>query len=382
MSYNYSTFRDSNESSEGFLSAPAVVLITQKPKKRPIDYILPKEDGDVKVYWALRTLLVTLIVSILCAGCESWIMANENTVKNTLLQEQPTSTGNNANLNIWLNFKIELTYHAVFLASIGFLFFVVWDGVLHRNSIQCISVNFYLVGLLVYSVLQILQTDNDLNTIRPQLLNANVASNSGYFLAAQILLPCIIGIFIPIYGFLSYKMYGEFGWRAYRISGGAPKVTKAFNTYHMFLLLLKYSVFAGCGFLVIDVILTKVSANGKILIPVLGFIVGIITVVTGFYGVRYEHAVLVIVHIVGTLGIFAYMIYRMVTSFHRGGSDFQRTKIPFLAFGVMCALLLLAIVCFAVLCLHQFGVGVRYVLDQEKRKQKGNYVPPPIDLTD
>ncbi|KAJ3051714.1 hypothetical protein HDU99_008340, partial [Rhizoclosmatium hyalinum] len=96
-------------------------------------------------------------------------MANENTVKNTLLHEQPTSTGNNANLNIWLNFKIELTYHTVFLASIGFLFFVVWDGVLHRNSIQCISVNFYLVGLLVYSVLQILQTDNDLNTIRPQL---------------------------------------------------------------------------------------------------------------------------------------------------------------------------------------------------------------------
>ncbi|KAI9353692.1 hypothetical protein BDR26DRAFT_849057 [Obelidium mucronatum] len=338
------------------------------------DLFVPKETGDMKVLWAKRTLAAIGAVAFLSAACEIWIIVNEATIKNHLLG---SVTENGAN-DIWFNFKVELTYHSVFLASIGFWVFVLWNAIMHQNFIQIIAINFYNFGLFIYSILQIVQTANDLNNVRGQVKDPNVASNSGYFLAAQILLPSIIGLFIPIYCYLTFQLHREFGWRMYRITGGEKVVTRAFTSYHILLLLLKFSAFSGTAFIILTLVLTSITEKGRIVIPLVGALVGIATLVAGYYGARFEIKGLMAFSIIGSLTIFGYTISRFVDAFRRGGREFERAKIPFLMFGVLSELMWLLTIVFSVVCWRNFGkAGLKDVLDQESRRAKGKYQPPP-----
>ncbi|KAJ3032030.1 UNVERIFIED_CONTAM: hypothetical protein HDU68_008063 [Siphonaria sp. JEL0065] len=337
------------------------------------DFLIPKETGDMKVLWAIRTLVSISVVAFLCAACEVWIMVNEATIKNNLLG----SVKSNGAYDIWLNFKVELTYHSVFLVSIGFWVFIVHNAIMHQNFIQVIAVNFYNGGLFIYSILQILQTANDLNRVRSEVTDASVASNSGYFLAAQVLLPSIIGLYFPVFAFLTYKLFQEFGWRMYRITGGDKVITRVFTTYHILLLLLKFCAFSGTAFLVITLVLTSITPKGIIMIPVIGGIIGLSTVICGFFASRFEIRLLMALFIAGCMGIFGYIINRFVDAFKRGGSEFERAKIPFIMFGIMSELMWLTAIVFAVICWMNFGKGLKGVLDQEHRRRKGQYVAPP-----
>ncbi|KAJ3074502.1 hypothetical protein HDU98_011092 [Podochytrium sp. JEL0797] len=350
-----------------------------RAKKAFLEQIFPQEAGDLKVFWSKWALAATLVASLLCALCETWIMLNENAIKRDLLGAQ-YQNGSDATYQIWTNFKVELTYHSIFLGSIGFWLFITWNGIMHQNLLQIFSINFFNIGLLVYSIMQILQTNNDLNTVKSHLSDPTIANDSGSFLAAQILLPSVIAVFIPVFVFLTYKLKGEFGWRMYRITGGDPKVTRAFTAYHVLLLLFKYSVFAGTGFMIIDLVLTSITTAGVISIPIVAAFIALGTVIAGFYSARFENKPFMVVFLVGCLGIFGYIVDRFVHAFQRGGDEFQRAKIPFIAFGVLCEGLLIACVVYGVLVMRNFGEGLMSVLEQEVKRRRGEYQAPEIDM--
>ncbi|KAJ3220787.1 hypothetical protein HDU81_011177, partial [Chytriomyces hyalinus] len=112
---------------------------------------------------------------------------------------------------------------------------------MHKNVIQVISVNIYNIGLLVYSILQMQQIKSHLEDVREVLVEADrCADDTGLFLVAQILLIIVLGVFTPVFAFLTFKLYSEFGWRQYRISSGNPALEKVFIAYHILLLVLKF----------------------------------------------------------------------------------------------------------------------------------------------
>ncbi|KAI8606916.1 hypothetical protein BC830DRAFT_1159829, partial [Chytriomyces sp. MP71] len=212
-------------------------------------------------------------------------------------------------------------YHSVFLSGFVFLLAVVWDGVMHKNLMQVLSVNVYNVGLLVYSILQIVQVNNDLSFLRDSLESTywDDASNKGYFLAAQILLPVILGLFIPLFAYLTYRLHFEFGWRIYRVTGGSIQLEKVFFNYHILLLLLKFSVFFVFGFTVLDLVLTIVSDNGKFFIAIGAAVLGIVIPTLGFYGARKENRPLLILYSLGCLVVLGYLIQRVWQAFYKAG---------------------------------------------------------------
>ncbi|KAJ3294274.1 hypothetical protein HDU79_011236 [Rhizoclosmatium sp. JEL0117] len=244
------------------------------------------------------------------------------------------------------------------------------------------AINFYNVGLFIYSITQIVQIKKD-----QELLVENVPevenADTGAFLAAQIMLPCVIGTFIPVFAFLTRKLVKDFGWRQYRITGGSIKLQKVFFAYDILLLLIKFSIFFLTGFTVIDLVLTEVTSQGKLLIPIIGSVAAFGVALSGFYGVRYEIKWLTVIYQVGTLAAVAYVGNRLYEAYNRSSEDISnisRIEVPFIMYSCASFFLLFGSFAYGIVCMMNFGTGLKEVLDQEKKKKLGEFQPPEIDL--
>ncbi|KAJ3126194.1 hypothetical protein HK100_010398 [Physocladia obscura] len=307
--------------------------------------------------------------------CEAWLIYKNLKLRDSLLivvvsNVDPDQAESYS--DVWFNFKVQLTYNAVFLASTAFWFYLTYDAIMNVNIIQIISINFYNVGLFVYSITQIFQLIKDRAVVENELTGAaSVNSNNISFLAVQILIPIIIGIFIPLFIFLTCRLNQDFNWRQYRITGGDIKMRKMFFRYDTFLLLIKFSLFFVSGFTVIDLVLTEVSNNGVIVIPIIGAFFGVGIPLAGYYSARYESKQLFICFELGIVLVFAYMIERIYDAYERsGGETVQRVEIPFIMYSAASMILLIANFVFGILCFKNYDKGLKSTLDSERSRKK------------
>ncbi|KAJ3016361.1 UNVERIFIED_CONTAM: hypothetical protein HDU68_012249 [Siphonaria sp. JEL0065] len=273
-----------------------------------------------------------------------------------------------------------MTYESVFLASCGFWVFITWDGIMNLNTMEIISINFYNFGLFAYSITQIIQIAHDRTSLADSLEDLSASQNSGTFLIAQLALPIVIGLYIPLFAYLTVKLIRDFGWRQYRITGGMIQLQKVFFAYDILLLLIKYSLFFVTGFTVVDLVLTQVSKNGVLIIPIVGSVVGFAIAFAGYYGIRYEHKWVSILYLFGTVAACGYLVNRLYDAYRRGGDTIGRIEVPFLLYAGTAGLLLIGSFVYGVICMMNFGVGLKQVLDMEAAKKRGEFTPREIDL--
>ncbi|KAJ3251252.1 hypothetical protein HDU77_006019 [Chytriomyces hyalinus] len=351
-------------------------------KKKFVQRIIPQQMDDVTVFWSKVTLVAIIIAGILAFSCEAWIMINDSWLKAHLLSQYKTDEFFKEIEQIVNDgFIVAETYHAIYLA--GFLFWVIvtWDGIMHKNVIQVISVNVYNVGLFVYSILQMQQIKNHMEDVRNAMVVVDrLADNTGLFLVAQILLIVLLGLFIPVFAFLTYKLYGEFGWRQYRISSGNPALEKVFIAYHILLLVLKFGVFFMLAFVVFNLVLTQVTRNGAIIISTAGLVVAIILPLLGFYGARRENKILSSIFVLGCLGCLSFIAERVYRAFsrerthpdkNRVDSDSGDWKLPFMMYAATAFIILLVGVVYGVVCMFNYGKGLKDALDGEEKRKRG-----------
>ncbi|KAJ3232612.1 hypothetical protein HDU81_002815 [Chytriomyces hyalinus] len=185
---------------------------------------MTNKDSDVPVFWSRSTLSLCLVVVLLCIVCQASLMTCEDTIQTSLKDDAiRLNLGSLQTANLELDLTITLTYHIVFFISMVFWMFLVWDAVMTFNTLQIISINFFNVAMFVYSILQLLQIETDKkNTARLFGDNPDVLAylDSQGFKLARTALPVCIGLFIPIFAYLTVKLKGDFGWRKYRIAGG------------------------------------------------------------------------------------------------------------------------------------------------------------------
>ncbi|KAJ3405142.1 hypothetical protein HDU80_001872 [Chytriomyces hyalinus] len=339
-------------------------------KKKFVQRIIPQQMDDVTVFWSKVTLVAIIIAGILA----------------------PDYFFNEILLIVNAGLIVAATYHAIYLA--GFLFWVIvtWDGIMHKNVIQVISVNVYNVGLFVYSILQMQQIKNHMEDVRGAMVEADrLADNTGLFLVAQILLIVLLGLFTPVFAFLTYKLYGEFGWRQYRISSGNPALEKVFIAYHILLLVLKFGVFFMLAFVVFNLVLTQVTRNGAIIISIAGLAVAIILPLLGFYGARRENKLLSSFFVLGCLGCLSFIAERVYRAFSReranpdkdrAGFDSGDWKLPFMMYAATAFIILLVGVVYGVVCMFNYGKGLKDALDGEEKRKRGEMQAVVHDLDD
>ncbi|KAJ3236408.1 hypothetical protein HDU81_010791 [Chytriomyces hyalinus] len=370
---SYATF-DTTGKTPSFQDTLADDISMEKREKSFLKRIIPQQVDDVPVTWSRRTLLGTLIVVIICMLAESWVMINEAAMRAELVESYNNPIQIQAANS---NFKVSMTYHAVFQASFVFWMFMTYDAIKYYNLVQVIACNFYIVGLFVYSVLQIVQVKKDSEQFSVWSKHDTV---SGAFLGSLVTLPFAIGLYAPVFAYFSRRLHHDFGWRIFRIAGGNRTIDKAYMHYHIFLLFLKFSMFFLVGFTVIGLVLTQVSQHGIAIIAISIAMSAFVAPLIGYFGVRRESGALMTLFMVFYLGLIGFVGERIWEGFNRKGEDFNRAKIPFSMYAGVGTALLMGAVVWGGICWANFGIGLKQTFEFDAAKKSGEYVKPDEDL--
>ncbi|ORY42391.1 hypothetical protein BCR33DRAFT_309628 [Rhizoclosmatium globosum] len=278
------------------------------------------------------------------------------------------------------NFKIGATFNIVFFLASLFLVFVTWDGILHQNILQLISVYVLHIGLTIYSITQIFQTYEDLNDLDVNYKDSPQVRNGDLYLTAQVMVPIVIVIFQPVFIYLTIKCYREFAWRRYRITGGSKILEKVFINYNILLLLIKYTLFFGFGLQIFYLAYPKTGVEGMWALVIFSMVFNVFNGIVGFFSIRKESKPLAVAFIIGCTALLVVSVTEIYLVYSLEGKTFDRVQTPLIFSAVLGWALLASSVVFGILCVRNFGKGLRDVLDMESRWRKGLYRSPTIDL--
>ncbi|KAI9361197.1 hypothetical protein DFJ73DRAFT_814373 [Zopfochytrium polystomum] len=349
-------------------------------QKRPlIERLFPQPKDDIQVFWSRLSLALFVLQTLILAGLEIAVLVFDGQLYFSIKAQAPDQ-------NMDPNLKAGRTYHGAFLASLAFGLFVAWDAILHQNFVQVVAVCGYSVGCFVFAVIQISQSQKTRDSI------ADFYSDGPDWTGNQIVQYVMAGItavWIPIFAYLSYRMFREFGWTIYRVTGGDKKMERAFTNFHIQNITVKFSIFFLFLFAIINLVLTDNTSASEILIPVFGVPFVLAIGFAGWLGARRESNGLILLFELGNLCMLAYVLFYLARVLRLYGSDEFKQKMfdrydaiqrPLTFWGVLAVLLLLGSCLYGFICMNQFGRGLKEVLDQQRKQPKEERPSATIDL--
>ncbi|KAI8828268.1 GC-rich sequence DNA-binding factor-like protein-domain-containing protein [Chytriomyces cf. hyalinus JEL632] len=357
MAASYATF-DSTGKTPTFQDTHGDDISVKKRENAFLKRVLPQQVDDVPVTWSRRTLLCTLIVVIICILAESWVMIMEAELRAALVDVYSDIDEREMVLAANSNFKVSTTYHAVFQASFVFWMFMTYDAIKYYNLAQVIACNFYIAGLFVYSLLQIVQIKKDTQ----EFTYEGHEIVTGSFLASLVTLPCVIALYAPVFAYLTRRLHHDFGWRIFRIAGGNRTIDK-----------------------VIGLVLTQVSRHGIAIIGISIAMAAFIAPLIGYFGVRRESGTLMTLFMFCYLGLIAFVGERVWAGFTRKGGngvgvgttkldEFDRAKIPFCMYAGVAIVLLMGAMVWGSICWSNFGKGLKQTFEFDAARKSGDFV--------
>ncbi|KAJ3412534.1 hypothetical protein HDV05_000615 [Chytridiales sp. JEL 0842] len=363
-----------NDNFHSHLSADTT---SSKDEKRPPLWkrLIPMPREDLKVIWSRRTLVLVLIEAVVLIALEAYLMFAQNDLYYDLKRtrdfyESQNIPGVTSVNELIMNFRAGAIYRSAFIASVVFGVYVSWDALLTQNLIEVISIIFYSIGQLVFTVIQIDQTNATFRTLSftaPDGASNDVSRYPAYK-ASEITLVVVTAAWLIIYTFLAYKLKLEFGWTLYRLTGGDKALDRAFTSYHILLLLLKFSIFFLVLFSVILLGLSNPSRTSELVTPIVGVPTTAAYALLGYLGLRREKKPMIFVFFAMSAVLAAYVGFRLFRAFDPMlEGDYRAIRRPLSLYGALVLVLLMGCCVYAVVCMRNFGVGLKSVLDQRAK---------------
>lgn len=133
-------------------------------------------------------------------------------------------------------------YTSIYILAHLFQIILCWEALLAENTMQIVTMCIFCLGTTGYGVFQGYQ----IASLQP------VNEHLRFYLMA---IPILSSVFLIISGVIVGKVVNEFGWTMFKRLGADPKMRKLYQTYEMFLLSAKLSVFFILGFGIQSVVL-------------------------------------------------------------------------------------------------------------------------------
>jgi methyl coenzyme M reductase beta subunit len=116
--------------------------------------------------------------------------------------------------------KIISVYHLVFITAQVFQLLLCLDAVFRQDTIQIIGLAVFNFLLLLYSVVQHIQTNNAIGSLVDALhLNESTASGLRGSTDFEITVIAILAFFSFTFAFQAWHLFQEFGWKIYKKIG-------------------------------------------------------------------------------------------------------------------------------------------------------------------
>lgn len=258
------------------------------------------------------------------------------------------------------SYKTLPCYLALFILAEIFEFVMAFDALHLRNIVQLIGIFIFHGALIVFSALQIHETQVAIKSCSSSSACAHdpvqLWNKVEHFL---IVAPCVIAASWFFLMFWIKQLFSEFGWVIFHVVGANPKLKSMYQFYQIFICLLKFDFFCfvGVTMQLLIVVLSTNSAEFGVTIAAIPVVLILLAGCT--YAVKQEIKWLMSLCLVLMVAAMTYFLYKLVR-FYEPSSEAQyvSTRATLTVFTVVAFLLLLTTFAIGIKCFHDFDKGL------------------------
>ncbi|ODN94677.1 hypothetical protein L198_04818 [Cryptococcus wingfieldii CBS 7118] len=272
-------------------------------------------------------------------------------------------------------------YLSIFLLAQIFALLYVFDALRARNVVQAIQLILHLClnfMLFLYAILQIPQTRIALRDAHEDNAECGhfencIGPHSLWNVVLPLLIiPVIIFTFAIIaFGTLVRRLADEFGWDVYRYTGASTEIKHMLRAYQTLVSLLKLMLFFATAFCIAYLILITAwdSKKAEFIVTVIALPLLFILVLACGWALREENKFVMSAILVLMVAGMAYFIYKLSTLWlPRTSSLYINTRITMAILSIFAILILFVTFIYGIICMSNFGKGLRGVHDNPRNK--------------
>ncbi|KAJ8583225.1 hypothetical protein M405DRAFT_775694 [Rhizopogon salebrosus TDB-379] len=267
-------------------------------------------------------------------------------------------------------YKTLPCYLALFILAEMFEFVMAFDALHLRNIIQLIGIFIFHGALIVFSALQIHETQSAITSCATSCVSDpdQLWHKVQHFL---IVAPCVIAASWFFLMFWIKQLYSEFGWVIFHVVGANPKLKSMYQFYQIFICLLKFDFFCfvGVTMQLLIVVLNTDSAEFGVTIAAIPVVLVLLAGCT--YAVKQEIKWLMALSLVLMMAAMSYCVYKLVRFYEpSSASQYVTTRATLTVFTVVAFLLLLTTFVIGLKCFNDFDKGLH-----ESKTHGQSYTP-------
>ncbi|KAF4949496.1 hypothetical protein FGADI_8873 [Fusarium gaditjirri] len=331
-------------------------LPAQSMKNGKIDFM--------KSRWPASFMAVSFLQAILCICFEAYVFGKFQVNLGTHISAPKVQS----------QYKTIPTFLTLFIFGFLYTLVVVWDALRQKNTIQVIGVCFSNLALMVYTTIQVDQISEAFdileknNALKRGMTAAELWHDVKPYLVA---IPAIIALATLVMGFLSWKIYQEYAWDILKNIGADYRMKKRFLHYQIYIALLKFDFFFFLGFIVQFIVVVADKDDPEFALTIVTIPITILILLAAAFFTRRENKIGMVCIIILYLGGLSYFIFKLVRIYQPGHrQNYEAVRRSLTAFAVITILLILLTITNAIVCMRNFGKGLKPHLQSLSRKRK------------
>ncbi|KAH6692599.1 hypothetical protein F5X68DRAFT_273813 [Plectosphaerella plurivora] len=305
--------------------------------------------------WPRAFFFVTVIQCVICLIFEAYVFG----VFQNGLSDRAAAMKSEA--------RTIPTFLALFIFCFLYEAAVTWDALRNKNTIQVIGVCIANLAIMIYAAIQI---DEIMIAVQKldSVTNPNMWEDMRPFLVA---IPCIFALGTICMSFVAWKLYQVFAWDILKTIGADYRMKQRFLHYQIYIALLKFDFFFFLGFTVQFLVIVGDIEVVEYALTAAAIPVTIGILMSAAYFTRREIKPGVIVVIILYIGGLSYFVFKLVRIYQPYYSTFYiAVRKSLTAFTVVTILLIVLTIINAIVCMRNFGNGLKEHLNKKKTVEK------------
>ncbi|KAL2211752.1 hypothetical protein CC79DRAFT_1317822 [Sarocladium strictum] len=319
----------------------------------------------LKSRWPGAFMAITGVQAAICLAFEAYVFGRFQTSLHGDWVDNP---------QVQSQYKTIPTFLTLFIFGFIYELVVVWDALRMRNTIQTIGVCIANLALMTYTALQVDQIKIALDilgvhgALKVDETATGVWADIRPYLVA---IPAIIGLGSIGMGFVAWKLYQVFAWDILKNIGADYRMKKRFLHYQIYIALLKFDFFFFLGFIVQFVVIVTKTNDPEFALTIATIPVTIFILLAAAFFIKRENKPGMICVIILYLGGLSYFVFKLVRIYQPGHKeDYAAVRKSLTAFAVITILLIILTIANAIICMTNFGKGLKTHLMASKRVEE------------
>ncbi|KAI9660776.1 MAG: hypothetical protein M1831_003468 [Alyxoria varia] len=340
--------------------APASPRDPQKPSI----WYMPKSR------WTWTFFGIVIVQALICLGFQAYCFAQFEID----LEDEANGNGGSKGTHEPV-VTIIPTYLSLFIFGFIYQLYLTYDALRLKNTIQVIGLCILNIGLLIEAAIEQVQIEDaleDFYTIpgAKQRVDENFVHTIKPYLIAT---PCVMAVGTVLMSLAAWKLYDEFAWSIYKNISADLRLKRRYLSYQVYITLLKFDFFFFLAFTVQFLVVVTGTTDKEQALTAAAIPVTIIILLLAAYATRKESIIGMIIIIIIYLAALAYFFFKLLRMYVQKDTrskDYHPARTSLTIFAILTIICLVVTITYAVICISNFGKGLRPHVDHKFRAKR------------